>query len=69
VVRGSLVTAGVTHAQAAEALGMPIGTLRLRLYARTPFTVEEIVRVAEVCGLTASELVERIEKHTGGEAA
>lgn len=66
MVRGALVTAGVTHAQAAEELGMPLGTFRLRLYARTPFTVEEVVRIAGMCDMTASELVERIEKHAGG---
>lgn len=69
VVRGALVTAGVTHARAAEVLGLPVGTLRLRLYGRSQFTMEELVRIAEMCSLTASELVERVEKLLGGEAA
>lgn len=69
VVRGVLVTAGITHATAAERMGIPLGTLRLRLYGRTDFDFSELQKIAEMCDMTASELVERIEKLTGGEAA
>lgn len=69
VVRGALATAGVQHIEAAERTGIPLGTLRRRLNGSATFTVHEFFRIAEVCKVSASELIERAERIAGGEAA
>lgn len=69
VVRGALATAGVQRIEVAKKTGIPQSTLGRRLGGSAEFTVHEFFRIAEVCGVPASELVERSERLLEGEAA
>ena len=42
----------------AEASGIPLPTLRARLEARSPFTLDELDRIAACLGRTPSSLIE-----------
>lgn len=56
-VRGAIAQAGLTQAEAAGRLGMALNTLSRRVNGLLPFTWPELVKVAEVTGVTCAELV------------
>lgn len=55
-MRGAIAQADLTLEQTAGLTGMAINTLSRRVNGLLPFTWPEIVRIAEVTGVTATEL-------------
>lgn len=55
-VRGAIAQADLTQAEAAERTGIAPNTLSRRINGLLPFTWTEIVRIADVTGVTATEL-------------
>lgn len=56
-VRGKLAEHGVLQAQAAAKLGITQPTFSRRLQGRPPFTLGELVKLAELLGLPLEQLV------------
>ena len=61
-VRGAVATAGLSLADAAEQSGIALSTLSRRVNGSLPFTFPELVRVARVCGVRVSEIVQAAER-------
>lgn len=61
-VRGAIAQADLTQAQAADKIGVALNTFSRRVNGLLPFTWPEIARVAEVTGLSVSELVADAER-------
>lgn len=55
-VRGAIAQAGLTLAETAPRTDMALNTLSRRVNGSLPFTWPEIVQIAEITGLTATEL-------------
>lgn len=61
-VKGACATAGLSISEAATAVEMPLSTFSRRVNGTLPFTFPELVRVAEVCGVRASDLALAAER-------
>ena len=66
VVKEALRVAGVSHAQAADAIGIERQTLNRRLNGHYPLTSGDLVAIASLLGTTVSALVAPAEN---GDAA
>lgn len=65
-VRGAIATAGLTQAEVAEQTGIPLKTLSRRVNGSLPFTFPELVKVATLCGVKASDLALAAERQVIG---
>lgn len=61
-VRGAIATAGLSLIEVADRAGMTVSTLSRRVNGTLPFTFPELVRVAAVCGVRASDLALSAER-------
>lgn len=71
-VRAAVVQAGLTLAETAEATGIALNTLSRRVNGVIPFTWPELVLIAEVTGVSCTELAtsaERIAERTTAKAS
>lgn len=58
-VSTALSTAGIAQRDAAARTGIPLSTLSRRLTGNSPFTVVELDLLANILGVTVSDLVTR----------
>jgi hypothetical protein len=61
-VRGAIATAGLSLAEVSERTGITLTTLSRRVNGTIPFTFPELVCVAKVCGVRASDLAIAAER-------
>lgn len=58
-VRGIVAESGLSELALAEQSGIPRVTLRRRLAAQSPFTVQELADIGEVLGVSALDILKR----------
>ncbi len=66
--RGAITEAGLSLTSFAETAGFSWGTLSRRINGQTAFTYSELVRIADVTGITVAELVARADRLHGAAA-
>jgi transcriptional regulator with XRE-family HTH domain len=61
-VRGAIAQADLTQAEAAAKIGVALNTFSRRINGALPFTWPELVRVADVAGVTVGDLASAAER-------
>lgn len=61
-VRGAIVSAGMSLAEAADQVGIAKRTLSRRVNGTLPFTFPELVKIADVCDIRVSDLAIAAER-------
>jgi transcriptional regulator with XRE-family HTH domain len=64
-VRGAFAQANITQAEAAGPVGISLQSLSRRVNGLLPFTWTELVRIAELTGVSVSDLVASAERISG----
>lgn len=68
-VRGAIAGSSHSRADVAEAIGLSLRSLDRRILGHLPFTVPELMNIAEICDVPTTELLARVERIRRGEAA
>lgn len=68
-VRGAIAQAGLTQAEVSQQTGIALNTLSRRVNGLLPFTWPEMVTIAEIAGVTVTELVVAAERLAAKAAA
>lgn len=69
VVRDLLSSRGITRREAATKAGIPLTTLQRKLAGASPFNAVELAALANVAGVTLTDLALKAERHAGLGAA
>lgn len=68
-VRGAIAATTLSRADVAEAMGISLRSMHRRILGEIPFTVPELMSIAQICDVSLGDLIARVERMTGGEAA
>lgn len=67
-VRGAIAATTHSRADVAESIGLSLKSLDRRILGYLPFTITELMGIAQVCDMSLSELLARVERIRGDAA-